>query len=375
MPSRRLDDDVAASPRTAAMRPSSAMPPRCRWSRPGGRASRAICSRTSPGPISTRSTPRNSVSEAMRFVATLRDEIAQATAIFRAEPALPLTGMAPLDRGRHGRHARSRPRRRASRAARPGVEATGSSTFTSGGTGRTGSGGNGSRAGRSGASTSSGSTRRQSLWPTSMSSRPTRGRGPTSRRAATSRWRRRATARFVKRSSPGRPWSTRPGSGFAEHAALERALGPLGRRRAGRPGRFPRVAAGCRSRPRPLAPSRPSPLPDRRRPPRGGWRGDLAGSPLRHRTWTSTGPMKIVIHPAVEPERLDALYAAAPEAEFVNASSEARADRRHARGRRRARQGHARDARRGRPAPAGSSRSPPASSTTSSPSWSPIPAP
>ncbi len=34
--------------------------------------------------------------EAARFVASLRDEIAQATAIFRAEPALPLTGMAPL---------------------------------------------------------------------------------------------------------------------------------------------------------------------------------------------------------------------------------------------------------------------------------------
>jgi phosphoglycerate dehydrogenase-like enzyme len=35
--------------------------------------------------------------------------------------------------------------------------------------------------------------------------------------------------------------------------------------------------------------------------------------------------MKIVIHPAVEPERLDALHAAAPEAEFVNASTEAKA--------------------------------------------------
>src|SRR5579864_9312055 len=35
--------------------------------------------------------------------------------------------------------------------------------------------------------------------------------------------------------------------------------------------------------------------------------------------------MKIVIHPAVEPERLDALHAAAPEAEFVNASTESRA--------------------------------------------------
>jgi UDP:flavonoid glycosyltransferase YjiC (YdhE family) len=35
-------------------------------------------------------------SEATRFVASLRDETAQATAIFRAEPALPLTGMAPL---------------------------------------------------------------------------------------------------------------------------------------------------------------------------------------------------------------------------------------------------------------------------------------
>ncbi len=35
--------------------------------------------------------------------------------------------------------------------------------------------------------------------------------------------------------------------------------------------------------------------------------------------------MKIVIHPAVEPERLDALHAAAPEAEFVNAPTEARA--------------------------------------------------
>jgi UDP:flavonoid glycosyltransferase YjiC (YdhE family) len=34
--------------------------------------------------------------EAGRFVASLRDEIAQATAIFRAEPALPLSGMAPL---------------------------------------------------------------------------------------------------------------------------------------------------------------------------------------------------------------------------------------------------------------------------------------
>jgi phosphoglycerate dehydrogenase-like enzyme len=35
--------------------------------------------------------------------------------------------------------------------------------------------------------------------------------------------------------------------------------------------------------------------------------------------------MKIVIHPAVEPERLDALYAAAPGAELVNASTEAKA--------------------------------------------------
>ncbi len=34
--------------------------------------------------------------EAIRLVADLRQEIAQATAIFRAEPALPLTGMAPL---------------------------------------------------------------------------------------------------------------------------------------------------------------------------------------------------------------------------------------------------------------------------------------
>ncbi|HEY2158390.1 MAG TPA: hypothetical protein VGH33_22360 [Isosphaeraceae bacterium] len=34
--------------------------------------------------------------EAQRFVGSLRDEIAQATAIFRAEPALPMTGMAPL---------------------------------------------------------------------------------------------------------------------------------------------------------------------------------------------------------------------------------------------------------------------------------------
>lgn len=33
---------------------------------------------------------------AMRLVAELRDEVAQATAIFRAEPALPLAGMAPL---------------------------------------------------------------------------------------------------------------------------------------------------------------------------------------------------------------------------------------------------------------------------------------
>src|SRR5947209_1844794 len=35
--------------------------------------------------------------------------------------------------------------------------------------------------------------------------------------------------------------------------------------------------------------------------------------------------MKIVIHPAVEPERLDALLAAAPGAELVNASTAARA--------------------------------------------------
>jgi phosphoglycerate dehydrogenase-like enzyme len=35
--------------------------------------------------------------------------------------------------------------------------------------------------------------------------------------------------------------------------------------------------------------------------------------------------MKIVIHPAVEAERLDALHAAAPHAEFVNATSDARA--------------------------------------------------
>src|SRR5579871_6129909 len=35
--------------------------------------------------------------------------------------------------------------------------------------------------------------------------------------------------------------------------------------------------------------------------------------------------MKIVIYPAVEPERLDALHAAAPEAEFVNAATEAKA--------------------------------------------------
>jgi hypothetical protein len=34
--------------------------------------------------------------QAMEFVASLREEVAQATALFRAEPGLPMTGMAPL---------------------------------------------------------------------------------------------------------------------------------------------------------------------------------------------------------------------------------------------------------------------------------------
>ena len=96
------------------------MPPRYHWSRPGGRASRAILLANftwadiyeeHAGPLGR---------EAKRFVAVLRDEIAQATAIFRAEPALPLTGMAPLiEVGMVVTTGRDRGRG-ASRAARPG---------------------------------------------------------------------------------------------------------------------------------------------------------------------------------------------------------------------------------------------------------------
>ena len=85
--------------------------------------------------------------------------------------------------------------------------------------------------------------------------------------------------------------------------------------------------------------------------------------------------MKFVIHPAVEPERLAALRAEAPAAEWVNAADAA--DGRWPRC-----PGPTPSSARSRPscspgptASAGSRRSRPAWSTTSSPSWSRTPAP
>ena len=126
-------------------------------------------------------------------------------AIFRGEPAL-AGRMAPLVGGRDGRDARSRPPGREFANSGSAWRRPTSASFTSisAVTGRTGSAGIlGSGNWASGACISSGSTPRRRARRTSTSSRPTSGRGPTSRRVATSRWRRPATARFVRRSSPG----------------------------------------------------------------------------------------------------------------------------------------------------------------------------
>ena len=149
----------------------------------------------------------------------------------------------------------------------------------------------------------------------------------------------------------GTPMIYPPRRGFAEFRSLDRALRDW-------PGGVPissRDFQGLRLEARPgtgpLGRSRPAAVPGRRRrADRSTPRGRLPES--RRGTRMDGGPrMKLVIHPAVEPERFDALQAAAPEAEWVNAVDESRGDRGHARGRCPARQDHAGDAR-GRRSPA-----------------------
>ncbi len=133
----RVDDEACRAPRRGdGGRPLRRAPRPAAWP-PGGPGS--------PGFLLANFTwadiyaphARRLGGDALRLVAELRRPYRQATALFRAEPALRLADVAPTDRGRHGRHPRPQPPARPCGSSWAWPPPTSWFTSTSGGTGRT----------------------------------------------------------------------------------------------------------------------------------------------------------------------------------------------------------------------------------------------
>ena len=107
----------------------------------------------------------------------------------------------------------------------------------------------------------------------------------------------------------GVPFIYPPRSGFAEHPRPRPGFAGLGRRRPGVGRGVQRAGDREIARPGVRPPTRTAPVPDRRLDPR-----DRA-PPQDHRR------MKFAIHPAVEADRLDSLRRVAPDATWINAET------------------------------------------------------